>query len=542
MRSPLTVDSKRSAALAVAWLAALGCADFPTASPPPSPVQKPTAQRVLGIVQIKLSVVGPGEVRASANHFRPLPTGPAGARFTLSPVNENGVGGVLFEPLPGAGSFTHGPPGAGGYRYLFMTGKVRNAGTTIGGDTVAHTSPRTNLTIIATAVPSGGGFSGIPGTPFADLAKFDGTPAASSIASGILPTGAVKQTLTGGISTHSADVLQVFTEDEVATLAPSYDAFPYGYVVRHATLTSTRTLAANPGPNQYDGFITLGLKIPLQANPADDVYGFSMFFVLVDDTETKITQSIEEQDAAGQTAFDARVGELSGLTRVTVLPGGNYGGSLSVPVRRMCRVRVAGTAASPTAFLDGSSANSCPTLTAVSPNSGIQGTTASVTLTGTNFVTGAGATTVAVSGTGITVNNVVVNIATSLTADFVIASSATAGARTVTVTTATGTSASKTFTVLAAGVPAPTLTSISPSSGQLGNGVSVTLTGTNFVNGGTTIAVSGSGVDIVSPTFVSSTQLTAIFGIQPSAATGARSVTVTTSGGTSGAVTFTINP
>ena len=47
-----------------------------------------------------------------------------------------------------------------------------------------------------------------------------------------------------------------------------------------------------------------------------------------------------------------------------------------------------------------------PTLTSVSPNQGIQGTTVAVTLTGTNFVVGA--TTVNVSGTGVTVNNVVV--------------------------------------------------------------------------------------------------------------------------------------
>ena len=47
-----------------------------------------------------------------------------------------------------------------------------------------------------------------------------------------------------------------------------------------------------------------------------------------------------------------------------------------------------------------------PTLTSVSPNQGIRGTTVAVTLTGTNFVVGA--TTVTVSGGGVTVTNVVV--------------------------------------------------------------------------------------------------------------------------------------
>ena len=48
-----------------------------------------------------------------------------------------------------------------------------------------------------------------------------------------------------------------------------------------------------------------------------------------------------------------------------------------------------------------------------------------VTLTGTNFVVGA--TTVNVSGAGVTVTNVVVGSATSLTASFVLDPAAAAG-------------------------------------------------------------------------------------------------------------------
>ncbi len=77
-----------------------------------------------------------------------------------------------------------------------------------------------------------------------------------------------------------------------------------------------------------------------------------------------------------------------------------------------------------------------PTLTSVSPNQGVLGTTVAVTLTGTNFV--AGATTVAVGGSGVTVTNVTVGSTTSLTANFVIASAAAMVPDTVTVTTAPG--------------------------------------------------------------------------------------------------------
>ncbi len=59
-----------------------------------------------------------------------------------------------------------------------------------------------------------------------------------------------------------------------------------------------------------------------------------------------------------------------------------------------------------------------PTLTSVSPNQGIRGTTVAVTLTGTNFIVGA--TTVTVAVRGVTVNSVVVGSTTSLTANFVL--------------------------------------------------------------------------------------------------------------------------
>lgn len=536
---------RRSPAVLAALLAALACSDAPTeARLVPDPI--PTPRKIVGVLRIRVSVVGGGAVKSSATLFRPEPTGSGGASFTLSEVPQEGdVHGLIFEMLPGAGSFTQGAPGAGGYRYVFASAKVRNAGenNNVPPDTVAYSTARKNMTMIAIEVPAGGGFSGIAGTPFSDLSKFDGTPADPAIAAGILPTGAVKQTLVGTVTTHSPDALQVFTEAEIAGAGGGFDPFPYGYMIHHATASNTRTLAANPGPNQYDGIISLGLKIPLQANAADDVYGFSMFFVLREDSETRITQSIEEQDAAGQAAFEAKAaafaGGPDGLVGITILPGGSYGGSLTTPVRKLCAVRVAGTATSPTAWLDGSAAASCPILTGVSPGSGVQGTTVNVTLTGNNFVTGTGNTTVSVSGTGVTVNNVSASSATSATADFVIASGATVGARQVTVTTGTGSSGSQNFNVNSA--LAPTLTSLSPNNGNVGVVTNVTLNGTNFVNGSTTISISGSGVSAFNVVFVSVTQITADFGVAPGTASGPRTVTVSTPDGTSGPQTFTVN-
>ena len=170
-----------------------------------------------------------------------------------------------------------------------------------------------------------------------------------------------------------------------------------------------------------------------------------------------------------------------------------------------------------------------PTLTSVAPNQGIRGTTVAVTLTGTNFVVGA--TTVNVGGGGVTVNNVVVGSSTSLTANFVLDPAAAVGPRMVTVTTAGGTSAPQGFTV---SLPPPTLTSVSPNQGIRGVTVAVTLTGTNFVVGATTVAVAGGGVTVTNVIVGSGTSLTASFVLDLAAAAGPRTVTVTTAGGTSG--------
>lgn len=106
---------------------------------------------------------------------------------------------------------------------------------------------------------------------------------------------------------------------------------------------------------------------------------------------------------------------------------------------------------------------------------------------------------------------------------------------------ATAGSAAITFQAsISAATPAPTLTSVSPPSGTQGTAVNVTLGGTNFVSGGSTVSTSNSGIAVSNVTVVNATQITATFTIASGAATGASNVTVTTSGGTTAAVTFTV--
>ncbi|MEV4240505.1 IPT/TIG domain-containing protein [Nocardia sp. NPDC049737] len=83
------------------------------------------------------------------------------------------------------------------------------------------------------------------------------------------------------------------------------------------------------------------------------------------------------------------------------------------------------------------------------------------------------------------------------------------------------------------GVPAPTLTSISPASGSAAGGTTVVLTGTNLTGA---TAVSFGGTPATSFTVNSSTQITAM---TPAHSAGTVAVTVTTPGGTSNGVAFT---
>jgi IPT/TIG domain len=86
---------------------------------------------------------------------------------------------------------------------------------------------------------------------------------------------------------------------------------------------------------------------------------------------------------------------------------------------------------------------------------------------------------------------------------------------------------------------APVLSSITPNSGTRGTSVPVTLTGSNF-QPGATVAVGGEGVSPTNVTVAGSTRITATFTIGGRSATGAHSVTVTTSAGTTAAQTFTV--
>ena len=156
-----------------------------------------------------------------------------------------------------------------------------------------------------------------------------------------------------------------------------------------------------------------------------------------------------------------------------------------------------------------------PAVSSISPSTGPIAGGTSVTITGSAFT---GATAVTFGGTSAAFT---VNSATQITAT---TPAHAAGGVTIAVTTPNGTSSSgPTYTYVAA----PTVTSLSPTSGPAAGGTSVTITGTGLAGA---TAVHFGAANATSFTVNSSTQITAT---APAGASGTVDLTVTTVGGTS---------
>jgi hypothetical protein len=185
--------------------------------------------------------------------------------------------------------------------------------------------------------------------------------------------------------------------------------------------------------------------------------------------------------------------------------------------------------------------NSAPSIESVSPSSRAQGSSnQTIAIKGKNFLSGA---SVSISGTELAVNSTTFVSSTEVTASITIAAGATTGSRNVTVTNPDTTSATLNGG-LAIDAP-PTVTSTSPSSRAQGApSATVAIKGSGFISGsGLALAFSGSGVNVESISFVSSTELSAKVAVESGAATGSRNVTVTNGDGGVGSLAsgFTVN-
>lgn len=300
---------------------------------------EPIAAKHLGMVEIAFSGNGTQVINATAHPINSL---------GLRTINDITTGIEL--KLLSRGSFDVGTRGVDGVRYLSATFKVRNAAfctpvVTCSG--TAYNSSRQNLSFIAVSTAST-----INRSAVSNLQLFDGSPA-PSLAQSILPTHGMDFDGTGAVIKTGFEDFQAFTEAEASSLFfPNFSLFPYGFVARcvNNCTAGTRDLPANPAVNQFDGRVTFAVKFPLQSNASADPYKFSLMFEIVDDTTTRVTQSLEEQNNPSLVA--TRAATLS--AEVFTLPG--------VVSPSTCSVRTAGTAANPLAFLAASPMLNLPNL------------------------------------------------------------------------------------------------------------------------------------------------------------------------------------
>ena len=325
-----------------------------------------------------------------------------------------------------------------------------------------------------------------------------------------------------------------------------------GITVNSTTFVNATTLTVNV---TIGGSATVGTSTITVTNPdAGSATSGSIFTVNAAPTVTAVSPTSRDAGAVSQNLTVTGTGFVSGATTsfsgsnitvnsTTFVNATTLTVNISISSGALVGTRAitvtnpdAGNGTSGSIF----TVNAAPTVTAVSPTSRDAGAVnQNVTITGTNFITGA---TAAFSTNGITVNSTTFNSATSLSVNISIASGATVGTRTITVTNGDGSvvTSGSIFTVNAA----PTVTAVSPSSRAQGtSNQSLTVTGTNFITGATA-TFSATGITVNSTTFVNATSLTVNVTVASNAATGAGTISVLNGDGstaTSGSI-FTVNP
>ena len=325
-----------------------------------------------------------------------------------------------------------------------------------------------------------------------------------------------------------------------------------GITVNSTTFVNATTLTVNV---TIGGSATVGTSTITVTNPdAGSATSGSIFTVNAAPTVTAVSPTSRDAGAVSQSLTVTGTGFVSGATTsfsgsnitvnsTTFVSATTLTVNISISSGALVGTRAitvtnpdAGNGTSGSIF----TVNAAPTVTAVSPTSRDAGAVnQNVTITGTNFITGA---TAAFSTNGITVNSTTFNSATSLSVNISISSGATVGTRTITVTNGDGSvvTSGSIFTVNAA----PTVTAVSPSSRAQGtSNQSLTVTGTNFITGATA-TFSATGITVNSTTFVSATSLTVNVTVASNAATGAGTISVLNGDGstaTSGSI-FTVNP
>ena len=389
------------------------------------------------------------------------------------------------------------------------------------------------------------------------------SPTASSLSGlpGLAADGSIQDfyLIQSGSNGSSYDIL--YTLDQGKTSA-TINKFSYssgsGLWVSNGSYTFTPNGEAMIAENDGNGgaylYVTTGSGL---ANNSlvqlDDTAGYNAtinintvnnatLYTLTDSSTLKGLDFVPMASAPVVTSISPTSGPLGGGTSVTITGTGftdatavNFGGTAAASftinsytsITAVSPAESAGTVDITVTSADGTSATSsadqfsyvaAPTVTGISPTSGPLGGGTSVTITGSGFT---GATAVNFGGTAAT--SFTIDSDTSITA---VSPAESAGTVDITVTSADGTSATSGADQFSY-VAAPTVTGISPTSGPLGGGTSVAITGSGFTGA---TAVNFGSTAATSFTINSDTSITAV---SPAGSAGTVDITVTTTGGTS---------
>ena len=174
-----------------------------------------------------------------------------------------------------------------------------------------------------------------------------------------------------------------------------------------------------------------------------------------------------------------------------------------------------------------------PTITSITPATGTKGSPVAFTLVGTNFELAGTSVNIIEDTSGTVLNTTLISVTpTKIVGNFTIPANVPASLYRLQVATADGGVVSKIQAFTINYLPLPVMTTLTPNSGYLNGPVPFTLTGNNFLDGGTTVTLRTVGTTITaSTTSVNTTTVLGSFPIPLSAGTGPYTLYVVTTGG-----------
>ncbi len=495
---------------------------------------------VAGAVDVTVTTPGGTSATSAADQFTyaAVPTVTA-----VSPLAGNSTGGtsvtVTGTNFSGATAVKFGATNA----TSFIVNSATSITATAPAFTVGGNFANGQVAILVTTA---GGTSAINGAT--GVFNYDYTPTIASVGPSSGPTaGGTSVTITGAnflgttavrFGVTSATAFTVVSATSITATAPAGSAGVVDVGVTNAAASSSSSVA--------DRFTYTAFLAPAVTNVSPSTGGVAAG-ATVTITGTNFTGATAVTFAGcGSSSCAATITGTPTATSITVTAPG---APLTSPANVIADVTV--TTPGGTSSINASDRFTFiapPTVTQVSPTTGVVSGGTLVTITGTNF-TGVTGVAFQVSGAGpISASFTFVN-STTITATSPgsprapVCPSGCGLLAEITVTTAGGTSATSAADQLTYVVSAPTVTSIFPLGGPASGGTAVTLTGTglsgvtsiNFGGSSTTLSVSGTKTNGLAPTFtvISDTSITVASPSFGGAARGSVDITVTTPSGTS---------